>query len=1099
MRGGFAFEEARTREATYDWAGAIQVYQDTLVSIPPSDHARRGEILERIALARFRAAFQAEDQPGFAAGVAQAIEGYREARKTYDATSELGVAPRALRCEAMEAYAAFWKGTTAKEKRSALDRAWGLTKDALKGFRETDQALEFGQTYNELFLTATPEFTMEWDFERQADSLKEPVELGEQAIDFLIRTGSPRELARAYMATAGCLELYSHYFMETEESESLRDKASDYWRKARDLSRETALLGLSQFVLLGIDSFLGWESGTVDAIQHFEEALELARRSGDRFVIGAMLDFLTFHTLIQCLAVEGWDERMSLSDRGLQYADEARRHYAILGLLSPRGAGYWVEAPEAEQYRVMASWQSEPSAVRELLDRALELAPVQLRRANECGTIGIVLLARHVFSLVLVAIARIEINPVDRRRFLEEALAHRKEVLRLEWQLSPSGGIYKAVHHDGLAEIASELAKLSKEPAKAREFLEEAVTSKETAVKLVVRELPFLEKTESAAQMADLGLRQIEYGGLLRRLHALTNDPGHIRQAAEAYEHAVEWFHKTEQPVRAAESFWKTAQAYEAAEDYRKAAEAFTKAADAYRTAGGPPQVKDLHEDHGRYMEAWSEIERARYHHSRQEYGSARAAYEKAATLHAATKRWSYLAPNYAAWGQMEKAEDLSRAEKEETSGPAFAEAASLFEASKTALSAQVSRLEDAEEKRMVSALLKAIDVREAYCRARIVLEQARVLDRQGDQASSSEKYGLAAEKFETIAGSVEPERARSEFRHIATLAKAWQIMANAELEASAELYRRASELFERARDLSPNEHARTLALGHREFCKALEAAALFAGGKDVALHTAAIQHLEMAASYYAKAGLKNASEYAKASRFLFDAYVTFDEADREKDQAKRARLYMMVEKILQTSSAAFARAGHPGKQAEVLRLSERAKEARQLAMSLTAVLRAPIEVSSFASFAAPGSTDEEAVGSERFEHADVHARMEISNRTVRVGEELRIEIELVNQGRGSAKLTKVEAVVPRGFDLVQKPEGYRVDGESLDPRGKRLGPLGMTEIRLALKPKIKGEFAFVPRIVYTDESGSEKAAEVDPVEIRVREMGLAGWLKGPE
>jgi hypothetical protein len=56
--------------------------------------------------------------------------------------------------------------------------------------------------------------------------------------------------------------------------------------------------------------------------------------------------------------------------------------------------------------------------------------------------------------------------------------------------------------------------------------------------------------------------------------------------------------------------------------------------------------LKGFCEDHALYMQAWSKIERARYHHGRQEYGLAKQHFEKAAQLHKSLKRWSYLEPN---------------------------------------------------------------------------------------------------------------------------------------------------------------------------------------------------------------------------------------------------------------------------------------------------------------------------------------------------------------------------------------------------------------------------------------------------------------------
>jgi len=63
--------------------------------------------------------------------------------------------------------------------------------------------------------------------------------------------------------------------------------------------------------------------------------------------------------------------------------------------------------------------------------------------------------------------------------------------------------------------------------------------------------------------------------------------------------------------------------------------------------------------------------------------------------------------------------------------------------------------------------------------------------------------------------------------------------------------------------------------------------------------------------------------------------------------------------------------------------------------------------------------------------------------------------------------------------------------------KGKRLDPLKMEEVKLVLKPKVRGEFPIKPRILYLDENGKYKSHEPQPVTVTVKELGIKGWLKG--
>ncbi len=211
----------------------------------------------------------------------------------------------------------------------------------------------------------------------------------------------------------------------------------------------------------------------------------------------------------------------------------------------------------------------------------------------------------------------------------------------------------------------------------------------------------------------------------------------------------------------------------------------------------------------------------------------------------------------------------------------------------------------------------------------------------------------------------------------------------------------------------------------------------------------------------------------------------------------KKTKLFILAEKVLQASADTYLKAELAGKKEQVLGLLEKVKKERELAVSITEVLHAPSMVPITSSFNAPTSTSERAVGLERFEHADVQASVIARQRSMNVGEELDLEIELVNAGKGPAQLMKVEELVPEGFELTGKPEPYRVEDSYLNMKGRRLDPLKTEEVKLVLTPKVQGQFTLKPRILYLDENGKYKSHEPEPIEITVKELGLSGWLRG--
>jgi len=1082
------------REKAYDWLGAVELYEKALGSISAMDLLKLGQVQERIGHAFYRAAMQAESVDEFRERMRLAVADYERAKEYYGKMSESSKTPRMLRCDAMVAFLTYWLSVEVPEKKRLIGECWRLTKEALRGLRESGDALEYGKTYNQLLMSAVFSSVLEGNFQIRENTTKEAVEFGEQAIKFLLTCGDSDELARAYVDTASFLEVFGYYFQDLDGRDKFFQKAWDYWQKANELSEEVAFLELLS--VLGVLS-LDWGLGTDKALRNFEKALEYASRTRDKLRIGCAFEWLGFHTF--WAYSEDPDENVRLFAKALYYAEDAKLHYSSICFVSPLGDVLWVEAPHAEYYWCSASYETNLRKRQELLEKAVEATSDLMSRAEKSGYPQDIHYAHHVVGKVLTSQATMETNSEEKKRLLEKALEHRNEAIKYAEQTTPFDYWNRGIMQLYLADIRSELSNIASDNEDKKNMLEAAATDTENGLKLLLRDLAFWERKGIVSnQYSNVGLWQYRYGNLLKRLYDVTHNKECLKKAIEAFEDSAESAQKLNIISGLAECYWKIAQTYDALGEHLKAAENFNIASNNYKGAAQKiPQLRDFYQDLSLYMQAWSEIEEARHHHVRQEYGIAEQHFQKAADLHKSLRKRSYLAPNYAAWARVEHAEELSRKEQSEESILAFEQAARLFNETKKSLQTKLSEIEDPDEKDMATNMLGATSLRLQYCTARTALEEAKILDKKGDHYSSSQKYGSAAETFEKISQALESEQEQKEFRFMISLSRAWQKMMLAEARASPELYMEASELFEQSSEHSGSEKASILTLGHSRFCKALAAGTKFADTRDKAMHAAAINYLEGAANYYVRAGFENASEYAKATGLLFDAYAHMDNAKGETDPDKKARLYVMAEKVLQTSAGSFMKSGHPEKREQVLRLLEKAREERELALSLSEVLHAPSIVSATTAFAIPTPTQENAVGAERFEEADIQANIITRQKELKIGENLDLEIELINAGKGPALLTKIIDVVPEGFELKEKPENYRMEDSFLNMKGKRLDPLKMEEVKLVLQPRTQGTFPLKPRIMYLDEKGRYKTHEPEPVTITVKELGIKGWLKG--
>jgi hypothetical protein len=290
-----------------------------------------------------------------------------------------------------------------------------------------------------------------------------------------------------------------------------------------------------------------------------------------------------------------------------------------------------------------------------------------------------------------------------------------------------------------------------------------------------------------------------------------------------------------------------------------------------------------------------------------------------------------------------------------------FHKAAALFVQSRILAKQRLPLLDQPDERIMVTRLVNA--PREAYCQARITLEEAIVAESREDYRTSLEKFGLASDKLAEVSTLSESEEDRRETGFLSTLCRAWQLSDRAELEGPTELLDEARLLFVRARDMSAGERARKLASGHEAFCKALMASRKFADSLDPVYHKDASRQLDLAASYYLDSGFKTASDHAIARKLLLDASAQLNSANNERDQRKKAELYKLAGALLHESAQAFLRAQQFRKREQALGLLEKAKMESKIAFRLTEILDAASGAPTNVAFHSPASGDEKAVG----------------------------------------------------------------------------------------------------------------------------------------
>ena len=1067
---------AREKEKRYDWTAAVEFHEKALGhSLQQRDLLRAGEIAERIGYCFHRAAMQAKSREEFEEKMKLAIGAYQRAQGFYESLPDQQKAGSELRSKAVSTYLNYWLAPNGAEKRKLLDECLELEDKALTQFQHGGNMLEYCRTYNALWPVFFLRGVLEWDGTAVLRLINRGMEWGKKAISALSEVDNPHELVKASFTFATCLTFIASwtigvFLVELEEMDKNRLEVIAIIEKALILSEK-----LDDAFLTGLlHLWLGFNKDRVAASRsNCEKALDYGVITRDNFLIGAGLELLAYDVVWQ--GAGDPTRRWELTETAMEFHDKAQQHNSIThfqnSIAGPINGPY---GRAAYYFSRATIFETDPKERLELLKKAENTGIEALELARDSDMPAIIGSALHTLSKILTERARLNSDLAQKRNCLKKAIEYREEDANILERLNPFNDFDHGVDWSYLAETKAKLAEVESDPHERKRLLQEAVMHKERSLELFVKLVPGYERIGNFDYLPILGEILDRCAVMLTNLHDLTRQSDNLRRAIEILTMAIKAAKKQEMITFEGELRWRIAKAQDVLEEYSEAAINFEQASESYlKGAKRLPQLKDFYESHAFYMQAWNEIEKAKQAHVREQYGLAKTHYEKAATLHESTVHWSYLSSNYFAWAQLEAAEELSRSEKTEEAKENFLKAVELFEKAGKLIQPKLETPLTKEEKEMANALLKASERRREYCLGRIALEEARIQDSKGNHLQSSRKYGLAAKIFESV-GKDEEERSREQLLSIFFLCQAWQKMTLAEATMSSTAYEEAAELFKQAREHSFDQKTSLLALANSRFCQALASGTEFEITRDLSDYSNAKKHMEAAENCYLKAGYESGSEFAKATLELMDAFMYITKAETEMEPAEKAKYYNIAERTLRASLESYLRAKHPEKSAEVQKLLENIDEKRQLAVSLMKVLPESSITATTTLFSVPTPTHEEAVGFERFAHAELEGNLTISKEAT-VEEQTDVKLDIINVGREPGLLLRVQGLIPPSFKVISSSLQSKIEGDLVDMKGQRIEPLKVASLQLSMRTTETGIFDLKPQISYVDEVGDFK------------------------
>ena len=1065
---------AKELEKKYMWLQATKIYSKASdLALEEKDSLKAAELDEKSGYCFYRASLQAESNPEFIGRMEQAILGYEREVRILKESKEANQA-KVFHAKALISYMQSWLETSPFKKKELLEASCILENKALSEYERVNDLHLIGKTCNQLneYL-----FKLFWIDQNPTEKRKRRIEihrLAKKAIKALSNQNDNYELAKAYCEIAKSTQRRSFQASISEFETDLE--------KALELSQKTG-----DAWLISYSHRVAWNAAA-HVFQDPKKANEMANEvirygtiARDNFEIGYGYCFLCMSSNALATVLEDPDQQKETLEKARQAAIKSIEKAKIFDDAPIFFASYPFFGQALTD---LASIETDFKTKQSLLEKAVKVNKEGLEKLELWkGLHGSFWLA---LSSILRKVSETKTETDEKRKLLYEAQTYANK-----FQLWRSSTRWHTQANYNLALIQKDLAKIEKEDVKKKAFLSNALDSIEKSIKN-------LDQKEKRRIQSDwmkgshYGPFYEELGKILLQLFYITKERNHLVEAVVAYKKASSYFKTADLPTREAETYWNIAQLQDQLAEQPKAQKNYELAAEAFKRAAEKiPQLKQFYENHSTYMQAWSQIEQAKYSHSIEDYEKAKEHYEKAAKLHEESETWNYLTSNYLAWSNVEEAERLSRKENAQLAKDTFQKAFEKFCNSTESFKQKIDEITSTDEKEMAQKLFMGSDFRRKYCHARILMEDAKLLDREGKYLQSSKNYRNAAKSISEIVDKIDAEAERKELEYVAILCRAWGKMAVAEERSSAEEYLGAAELFQKAKDYCYTRKASLWALGNSSFCKGLAVGIRYKNSMDLKENALAKRYIKDAASSYSEAGFKNASEYAKATQRLFDAYVFMNQAESEVNPEKKAKQYQMTENLLKIAAGSFMKARQPEKTAQVQGILVNVREEKALAISLSQVMQAPSIASSTLSFTAPSPTSEISVGLENFEHANIQANLIAGMKQVKVGESFCLSVEFVNAGREPALLMRVDDFVPQNFVVVKKPEIYRIEDTCLNMKGKQIAPLKLVEVKLTLQPSKKGAYRLDPMVHYLDERGQNKSLQLKTLEIKVEEIIL--------
>ncbi|NVM34745.1 MAG: carbon-nitrogen hydrolase family protein [Candidatus Lokiarchaeota archaeon] len=942
-------EKALAEEKTYNWLVAAKIYERVVDSFSKKKLLEKtAEIYRKLGYSYSRAAFTVKTAEKLTEYIQQTIKAYTDAMILFE---QIGNKSMKLECEAEASYFSGHIASSTKEARETISNSYELFFEVSEEYsREVDQEHIARILGRIVYVSIAMGFFMTDPKEIEEFYIKHK-EIAHEAQNLSKKVENVRCLAESLYAEY-YLTIGQNYIKPFRWNERLReyyknfllryDESLDFVEKHDDLKAFTLICltfgNLNGFFAINFVEDENEQRKYLDnALRLLEKSSDLATKLNDISLINESIYWLVMWAILGG-RVKYYQRRFSIDlKRFIEIAKILKDTYTVWRSQANILLGAYYANNAQRSY--FTSDQRKSYA-----ERAIEYAKSNLTEMpfSPFTSDSYVALTYSYSQLSILASSK-DKQEKNAQKMLQYAKQAGKIAEKYE------GGWVRAYGYNSLYRAYKTLADIAQDEETKIEMLSAAIDASENYVE------------HSNESRTGIITAQIRLGLLYEDFGILTKNNDILVKAKELFLQVAKESEKRGYQSYTAAAFEYLARIGDRLGNHTASANYYEMAQNAHteslKNVEYKPLIKRINEKLN-YVKAWNLIEIAKVNHKSENHQEAKENYNNACEILKNLPSFNYEANYYSAWAAQEIAEQLSKQEKHREAIEQYIITIDMFENAIKTLEQRLDQSKEKMEIERIEKLIKVAKLRASYCSARIDVEKARIIGKQGEHITAAELFASAASQFRYVCNLFKTEKERVELEAVYYLCRAWESMELAEKYEDHDRFSESANLFIKASNLFTDSKLKLLASGNSSFCQALKLGCEFDKTQEsktkAQLYPKIKSMLRTAASSYEKGGFKNGGDWALATSTYFDAVWHLIRADEELEISNKKNLLDIGANYLKSAAELFSKAGYKDKEREILVRLERLEQEEKILVSALNTIKKPAISSSTTGIIAP-------------------------------------------------------------------------------------------------------------------------------------------------